>query len=157
LQAEVVSDLADKPQPAAMPAGPGGITGGIGLCLRSCASRCGLGRAVVDHLAVQCAVACPDQQPPVTGAVANRVDRELMNGKNDVTSTELGHAGLVGVGSHRLAQRIQRPGIENLIQDRSDVRAGHRGRAGSCGGFSGLAPGLLRLTAGIIGHGQSPG
>ena len=157
MQAEVVSDLADKPQPAAMLAGPGGITWGSGLWLRPCASRCGLCRAVVGHLAVQRAVVRPDQQPPVPGAVANGVDREFMDGKNDVTSAGLGHAGLGGVGGHRLAQRIQRPGIEILIQDRDDVRAGHRGRAGSCGGFGGIAPGLLRQMAGIIGHGQSPG
>jgi hypothetical protein len=74
LQADLISDLADYPQPVAMLAGPGGIIWGSGLCFRSCARPCGLWRAVVSHLAVQRAAVFPDEQLPTAGAVANGVD-----------------------------------------------------------------------------------
>jgi hypothetical protein len=47
-----------------------------------------------------------------------------MHGKNDVTGAGLGYTGLGDVGGHGRPQRIQRPGIETLIQNRRDIRAG---------------------------------
>lgn len=153
MQADVVGDLAGYPQSMAFLTGPEGTLLGSGLCFRSCAIPCGLWRAVVGHLAVQCAVVLGDQQPPVAGTVADGVGGEFMHGKNNVAGAGLGHTGLGGVGGHGRPQRIQRPGIEILSQNRRDVRARHLSRAGSCRRFRGLA----RLTVGIIGHGQSPG
>ena len=151
----MVGDLADYPQSMAFLTGPEDPLWGSGLCFRSCASPCGLWRAVVGHLAVQRAVVFGDQQLPVTGAV-DGVGGEFMHGKNNVAGAGLGHTGLGGVGGHGRPQRIQRPGIEILSQNRRDVRARHVWRAGSCRRFRGLVPGLVRLTVGIIGHRQSP-
>jgi hypothetical protein len=155
LQAEVVSDPADYPQSVAFLTGPENGFLGRGLCVRSCACPCGLWLAVVGHLAVQGSAVFANEQLPVTGAVADGVGGEFMDGKNDVTSAGLWHTGLGGVGSYGRPQRIQRPAIEILRQDRGGVRLVWR--PGSCCGFRGLALGLLRLTMGIIGHGQSPG
>ena len=153
MQAEVVGDPADYPQSVAFLTGPENTFLGRGLCVRSGGSPCGLWLAVVGHLTVQRAAVFPDEQPSVTGAVADGVGGEFMHGQHDVTSAGLGHPGLGGVGSHSRPQRIQRPGIEILSQNRRDVRARHVWRAGSCRRFGGL----VRLTVGIIGHGQSPG
>ncbi len=157
MQAEVVSDLSDYPQSVAFLTGPGNTFVGRGLCVRSGGSPCGLWLAVVGHLTVQRAAVFPDEQPSVTGAVADGVGGEFMHGQHDVTSAGLGHPGLGGVGSYGRPQRIQRPGIEILRHDRGDVRARQVWRRGSRCGFCGLAPGLVRLAVGIIGHGPSPG
>ena len=157
MQADVVGDLAGYPQSMAFLTGPEGTPLASGLCFRPCARAGGVWRAVVGHLAVQRAVVFGDQQPPVTGAVADGVDGEFMHGKNNVPGAGLGHTGLGGMGGHGRPQRIQRPGIEILSQNRRDVRARHLCRAGSCRRFGGLVPGVARLTVGIIGHRQSPG
>lgn len=153
MHADVVGDVAGYPQSMAFLTGPEGTLLGSGLCFRSCAIPCGRWRAVVGHLAVQRAVVFADQQSPVTGTVADGVDGEFMHGKDNVPGAGLGHTGLGGVGGHGRPQRIQRPSIEVLRQDRRDVRARHVWRAGSCCRLRGL----VRLTVGIIGHGQSPG
>ena len=131
MQADVVGDLAGYPQSMAFLTGPEGTLLGSGLCLRACAIPRGVWRAVVGHLAAQRAAVFGDQQPPVTGAVADGVDGEFMHGKNNVPGAGLGHTGLGGVGGHGRPQRIQRPGIEILSQNRRDVRARHLWRAGS--------------------------
>jgi len=131
LQADVVGDLAGYPQSMAFLTGPEGTPLASGLCFRACARAGGVWRAVVGHLAVQRPVVFGDQQPPVTGAVADGVDGEFMHGKNNVPGPGLGHTGLGGVGGHGRPQRIQRPGIEILSQNRRDVRARHLCRAGS--------------------------
>ena len=131
MQADVVGDLAGYPQSMAFLTGPEGTPLASGLCFRACARAGGVWRAVVGHLAVQRPVVFGDQQPPVTGAVADGVDGEFMHGKNNVPGAGLGHTGLGGVGGHGRPQRIQRPGIEILSQNRRDVRARHLCRAGS--------------------------
>jgi hypothetical protein len=157
LHAEVVGDLVDEPQPVAVLAGPGEMICGRGLGLWFCASPCGLWLAVVGHLAVQRAVVFGDEQPSVTGAVADGVDGEFMDRKNDVTGAGLGHPGPGGVGGYGRAQRIQRSGIEILRQNRGASRANNIWPGGSCRIGCELIARRLRRAVGVSGHEQSPG
>ena len=132
MHAEVVGDLTDDPQSVAVLAGPVRITGGIGLGWWSDACRCDFWVAIVHYLAAQHAVVHVDDQPPVTGAVADRVDGEFMGRKNDVHYAGLRHPGLGDVGGHGRAQRVQRPGTEFLLQHRRAVRTSTIGPGGRC-------------------------
>jgi hypothetical protein len=85
-----------------------------------------------------------DEQPPVTGAVADGVSGEFVHGENDVTGAALGYAGLSGVRGYGRPQRIQGPCVEVLLQDR-------------CAAGAGAAAGRVWLLRVIRGHGQSPG
>jgi hypothetical protein len=122
MHADVVSDLADSPQSVAMVAGPGDAAAGSGGRFPAGTRSWGGRLAGVSDLAVQRAVICPDQQLPMTGAVADGVDREFMGCKDNVPGTGLGNTGVDGVSGHCRPQRIQRPGIEILGQDRGDAR-----------------------------------
>jgi hypothetical protein len=113
--------------------------------------------AVVGHLAAQRAAVVGDEQPPLTGAVADGVDGQFMDGKNDVTGARLGHPGPGDVGGHGRAQRIQRPGTEILRQNRGFIRARSIWPGGSCRIGGELIAGGLRRAVGVSGHGQSPG
>lgn len=101
-------------------------------------------RADVGDLAMQCAVVFGDEQPSVTGTMADGVGGQFMHGKHDVTGAALGHAGLGGVGGDGCPQRIQRSRVETLIQYRRDLAASVR-------------LGRWFLLVGIMGHGQPPG
>jgi hypothetical protein len=100
---------------------------------------------------VQHAVAVADHQPPVTGAVADGVDGQLMHRKNDVPGTGLRRTGVGGVGGHGCPQRKQRPVIEILDQNLGAVRARHVWPSDLRRVCSGIVLRELRW-AGIIGH-----
>ena len=156
LHAEVVGELADDPQPVAVLAGPGGILWGSGLGFWCWAGRGGGWLAAVGHLAVQRSAVFGEEQPPVTGAVADGVGGEFMDGEDEVTGAGLGHPGLGGVGGHGRAQRIQRPCSEILGQHRGATCAGNIWPGGSCPVGCELL-GCRRRAVGVSCHGRSPG
>jgi hypothetical protein len=157
LHADVVGDLAGDPQAMAVLAGPGYAFAGRGRCFYAWARLGGPGLAVVGDLAVQHPVAVADDQPPVTGAVADGVGGEFMHRENNVLGAGGGRTGVGGVGGYGRPQRIQRPGIEILRQNRGDARAGNVRPGGWWRVCWGLVPGCLQWAVWIIGHGQSPG
>ena len=112
-------------------------------CSRCHAAASGPGRvlvrrAVVADLAVQRLAVCPQAQPSVAGAVADRVGRQLVRGGDDVVDPLAGQPGLGGVRRDRGPQRVQRVAVEGLLQD---------GGAGAGRGLAG---------AGVTAHWRSP-
>jgi hypothetical protein len=128
MEAGLIRQLADQPEPVPWLDSPGWRTGHrSGVCIVSGfwgAAR-GLGDTVIGDLAVQHLIVLPDPQPTAAAAMTNHISGEFVRGDNNVISTTLRQAGLDGVGGYEGSQPVQRVAIKGLLQDRLDP-AGRR-------------------------------